>query len=41
MKFMQEQLSVKVDTLGKDALVNVAKTSMASKIIARSVVFTF
>jgi T-complex protein 1 subunit alpha len=38
---MQDQLSVKVDALGKDALVNVAKTSMASKIIARSVMFYF
>ena len=33
LKFMQDQLAVKVESLGKESLVNVAKTSMASKII--------
>lgn len=35
VKFLQDQLSIKVDTLGRDALVNVAKTTMASKIIGK------
>ncbi|WWD16516.1 T-complex protein 1 subunit alpha [Kwoniella shandongensis] len=33
-RFMADQLSTKVDKLGKDSLVNVAKTSMSSKILA-------
>jgi T-complex protein 1 subunit alpha len=33
VKYIEKNLAVKVDTLGKDALMNVARTSMSSKII--------
>jgi len=33
IKFIQDQMAVKVDTLGKDAIINSAKTSMSSKIL--------
>ena len=33
MKYMNENISTKVENLGRDSLINVAKTSMSSKII--------
>lgn len=32
-KFIEENLAIRVDTVGKDALINCAKTAMSSKII--------
>ncbi len=41
VKFLQDQLSIRVDALGRDALVNVAKTTMGSKILAKWVWWSY
>ena len=35
VKYIQEQLSIPVEELGKDSIINAAKTSMSSKVIGR------
>jgi T-complex protein 1 subunit alpha len=37
--YIRDQLAVNIDTLGKDALMNVARTSMSSKILAAEMDF--
>jgi T-complex protein 1 subunit alpha len=39
VQFIQKNLSVKVDSLGKDALINCAKTSMSSKLLGAEMDF--
>lgn len=35
VKYIQEHLSITVEELGKESIINAAKTSMASKVIGR------
>ena len=39
VKFIKENLTIKVDTLGRDALINAAKTSMSSKLVGSESTF--
>lgn len=39
VKFIQSRLSVKVDSLGKEALINACKTSMSSKLLSSESTF--
>jgi T-complex protein 1 subunit alpha len=39
VKFIQQNLSIKVEEVGKDALINAAKTSMSSKLLSSEAEF--